>query len=122
MRQEGLISDHHWSELLFIFARIGERQAMQAAWQDWREAYGDEFRGFMDQYLTGPMRSGVSDDVDSGTPEGTTGPHRTMTDPITRLNAALEGRYRIERELGGQPLAQGGFRIYSCGNMCSQVT
>ena len=23
-----------------------------------------------------------------------------MTDPITRLNAALEGRYRIEREIG----------------------
>ena len=23
-----------------------------------------------------------------------------MTDPISRLNAALEGRYRIERELG----------------------
>ena len=23
-----------------------------------------------------------------------------MTDPITRLNAALQGRYRIERELG----------------------
>ena len=23
-----------------------------------------------------------------------------MTDPITRLNAALEGRYRIESELG----------------------
>ncbi len=23
-----------------------------------------------------------------------------MTDPITRLNAALKGRYRIERELG----------------------
>jgi len=23
-----------------------------------------------------------------------------MTDPITRLNAALEGRYLIERELG----------------------
>jgi hypothetical protein len=22
-----------------------------------------------------------------------------MTDPITRLNAALEGRYRIEREI-----------------------
>ncbi len=22
------------------------------------------------------------------------------TDPITRLNAALEGRYRVERELG----------------------
>ncbi len=25
---------------------------------------------------------------------------RWMPDPITRLNAALEGRYRIERELG----------------------
>ena len=23
-----------------------------------------------------------------------------MTDPVTRLNAALEGRYRIERQLG----------------------
>jgi len=23
-----------------------------------------------------------------------------MPDPITRLNAALEGRYRIERQLG----------------------
>ncbi len=23
-----------------------------------------------------------------------------MSDPISRLNAALEGRYRIERELG----------------------
>ena len=23
-----------------------------------------------------------------------------MPDPVTRLNAALEGRYRIERELG----------------------
>ena len=24
----------------------------------------------------------------------------TMTDPITRLNAALEGRYHVEREIG----------------------
>ena len=23
-----------------------------------------------------------------------------MTDPVTRLNAALEGRYRVERQLG----------------------
>ncbi len=26
-----------------------------------------------------------------------------MSDPVTRLNAALEGRYAIERELGGGP-------------------
>ncbi len=25
---------------------------------------------------------------------------RVMTDPVTRLNAALQGRYRIERQLG----------------------
>ena len=23
-----------------------------------------------------------------------------MTDPVTRLNAALDGRYRVEREIG----------------------
>ena len=32
-----------------------------------------------------------------------------MTDPITRLNAALEGRYRVERESGegGMAVASG---------------
>ncbi len=29
-----------------------------------------------------------------------------MSDPITRLNAALEGRYRIERELGEGGMAR----------------
>ena len=29
-------------------------------------------------------------------------------DPITRLNAALEGRYRVERELGEGGMAYGG--------------
>ena len=33
-----------------------------------------------------------------------------MSDPITRLNAALEGRYRIERELGEGGMAT----VYSC--------
>ena len=28
-----------------------------------------------------------------------------MTDPITRLNAALEGRYRVEREIGDGGMA-----------------
>ena len=27
-----------------------------------------------------------------------------MPDPVIRLNAALEGRYAIERELGGGPV------------------
>ncbi len=35
-----------------------------------------------------------------------------MTDPITRLNAALEGRYAIERELGEGGMAQKVRAIY----------
>ena len=30
-----------------------------------------------------------------------------MSDPVVRLNAALEGRYTIERELGGASLREG---------------
>ncbi len=33
----------------------------------------------------------------------------TDSDPITRLNRALEGRYRVERELG-----EGGMATASC--------
>ena len=33
-------------------------------------------------------------------------------DPITRLNAALEGRYRIERELGEGGMARRLLTIY----------
>ncbi len=32
-----------------------------------------------------------------------------MSDVVARLNAALEGRYRVERELG-----EGGMATYSC--------
>jgi len=35
-----------------------------------------------------------------------------MPDPITRLNAALEGRYAIERELGEGRMAQKVRAIY----------
>ena len=51
MRNQGLVPDHLWSELLFLFKTIGERQAMQEAWVQWRDAYDDDFCVFMDQYL-----------------------------------------------------------------------
>ena len=44
---------------------------------------------------------------EAGTLNERSGP---MSDPITRLNAALEGRYRIERQLaeGGNLAVEGG--------------
>ncbi len=36
-----------------------------------------------------------------------------MSDPVTRLNAALEGRYAIERELGEGGMALGVGRLRS---------
>ena len=33
-----------------------------------------------------------------------------MTDPITHLNAALEGRYRVEREIGEGQYSRWGFK------------
>ncbi len=38
-----------------------------------------------------------------------------MTDSITRLNAALEGRYAIERELGEGGMARKVRAIYGTG-------
>ena len=52
MREKGLIEDHQWSELMFLFERIGARQAMRAAWQENRAAYSETFRAFIDRYLT----------------------------------------------------------------------
>ncbi len=36
-----------------------------------------------------------------------------MSDPVARLNAALEGRYAIERELGEGGMAPGWSRPWS---------
>ena len=51
MRNQGLVPDHLWNELLYLFQTIGARQAMQEAWVQWRDAYDEDFRAFMDKYL-----------------------------------------------------------------------
>ncbi len=38
-----------------------------------------------------------------------------MSDPVTRLNAALEGRYAIERELGEGGMAEKRSRPVTAG-------
>ena len=51
MHKKGLIDDHQWSELTFLIERIGRRQAMKAAWLEFRDGYDDGFRTFVDRYL-----------------------------------------------------------------------
>jgi hypothetical protein len=51
MHKKGLIEDHQWSELTFLIERIGQRQAIRAAWQEFRDGYDDDFRTFVDRYL-----------------------------------------------------------------------
>ncbi len=48
--------------------------------------------------------------------------HMNDPDPITRLNAALEGRYRVERELGEGGMAKAGRKpSFGTGSKMRQV-
>ncbi len=51
MHRKGLIEDHHWAELNFLIERVGRRQAMRAAWREFRDGYDDGFRTFIAPYL-----------------------------------------------------------------------
>ncbi|MCG6955061.1 MAG: hypothetical protein LJF04_03640 [Gemmatimonadetes bacterium] len=51
MHEKGLLDDHQWSELTFLIQRIGRRQAMKAAWREYRDGYDEGFRTFIDGYL-----------------------------------------------------------------------
>jgi hypothetical protein len=51
MREKGLLDPHQWSELTFLMERIGRRQAMKAAWLEYRDGYDEDFRAFIDRYL-----------------------------------------------------------------------
>ena len=51
MHEKGLIEEHQWAELTFLFERIGSRQAMRAAWRENRGAFPEKFRTFIDRYL-----------------------------------------------------------------------
>ena len=51
LRQSGLISDAQWSQLLWQFDALGQRQSVRAAWNAIKRGYVPEFQHFMGQYL-----------------------------------------------------------------------
>ncbi len=51
MRQNNLIEDHLWKELVWIFENIGKRQAVRESWKVFKGAYDQPYQDFMSQYL-----------------------------------------------------------------------
>jgi hypothetical protein len=51
LRQSGLISDAQWSQLVWQFDALGQRQSVREAWKAIKRGYVPEFQHFMGQYL-----------------------------------------------------------------------
>ena len=51
LRQQALISDAQWTELIGTFERFGERQAAREAWRTFKDIYQESFQGFMAQFF-----------------------------------------------------------------------
>lgn len=51
MRQNNLIEDHLWIELIWIFENLGKRQAVRESWKIFKGAYDQPYQDFMSQYL-----------------------------------------------------------------------
>ena len=51
LRQQRLVSDEHWREVIWVFENIGRRQAVREAWRTFKGGYDKPFQDFMAQYL-----------------------------------------------------------------------
>ncbi len=51
LRQNGLISDAQWSQLVWQFESLGQRQSVREAWKWLKQGYGQKFQGLMARYL-----------------------------------------------------------------------
>lgn len=51
LRQNGLISDDQWSELVSTFKLFGHRQSVREAWKMFKLGYSQEFQKLMAPYL-----------------------------------------------------------------------
>ena len=51
LRQQRLVTEEQWQEVLWIFENIGRRQAVREAWKIFKGGYSKPFQDFMVQYL-----------------------------------------------------------------------
>lgn len=51
LRQQGLISNEQWAELVGTFTGFGRRQSVREAWKTFKNGYTPAFRDFMSQYM-----------------------------------------------------------------------
>ena len=51
MHQQKILPEAHWDKLAWIVANLGKREAIQASWASFRNAYDHEFQKFIDSQL-----------------------------------------------------------------------
>lgn len=51
LRQQRLVSDEQWHEVIWVFENIGRRQSVREAWQTFKGGYDKPFQEFMVKYL-----------------------------------------------------------------------
>lgn len=51
MHQRGVLPESQWAKLKWIVENLGKRQAIRAAWNQFRDAYDGEYQEFIDSRL-----------------------------------------------------------------------
>jgi hypothetical protein len=51
LRQDGLMPESQWNELLWAIRNFGRRQSAREAWQVFKDAFGRPFQDFVSEYM-----------------------------------------------------------------------
>ena len=51
LRQDGLVPDSQWQELIWSVRHFGSRQSAQASWKVSKDSFGNAFQEFMGEYM-----------------------------------------------------------------------
>ena len=52
LRQDGLVPDSQWQELIWSVKHFGARQSAQASWQVSKDSFGKAFQDFIAEHMT----------------------------------------------------------------------